>query len=301
MKARLGDAGSRGRRRARRVVLRRRRDRRLAWSSRIGRDTSPARTASRSRRSPTTGMLLKSAAELAAIFHEGGRQAERHGRRLLPHRPAGDGDAVRRAHARPSGAAVRRIVRGLVAPRRLSGRESVGESGQVSDAAPATPIRTSPASASASCCSRRSSSPAAGSARRARSPAARRASWRRHRPRAPRQSVLRALPRRRRTVARLAALRDRRRDHRRIPLRALRRTAARDVERGPRHRAAARDSASAFGGGAVMGLGAVLARGCTSGQALTGGALLSVGSWLFMIAAFAAAYLFAPFVKRAWR
>ncbi len=56
----------------------------------------------------------------------------------------------------------------------------------------------------------------------------------------------------------------------------------------------------AFGGGAVMGLGAVLARGCTSGQALTGGALLSVGSWLFMIGAFAAAYVVAPLVRRAW-
>jgi len=49
-----------------------------------------------------------------------------------------------------------------------------------------------------------------------------------------------------------------------------------------------------------MGLGAVLARGCTSGQALTGGALLSVGSWLFMIGAFASAYLIAPIVRRAW-
>jgi uncharacterized membrane protein YedE/YeeE len=49
-----------------------------------------------------------------------------------------------------------------------------------------------------------------------------------------------------------------------------------------------------------MGLGAVLARGCTSGQALTGGALLSVGSWLFIAAAFAAAYLAAPFLKKAW-
>lgn len=57
----------------------------------------------------------------------------------------------------------------------------------------------------------------------------------------------------------------------------------------------------AFLGGAVMGLGAVLARGCTSGLALTGGALLSVGSWLFMIAAFAGAYLLAPVVRRAWR
>jgi uncharacterized membrane protein YedE/YeeE len=50
-----------------------------------------------------------------------------------------------------------------------------------------------------------------------------------------------------------------------------------------------------------MGLGAVLARGCTSGQALTGGALLSVGSWLFMIAAFAAAFMVAPLVQRLWR
>jgi uncharacterized membrane protein YedE/YeeE len=72
-----------------------------------------------------------------------------------------------------------------------------------------------------------------------------------------------------------------------------------EVERGPRIGRNAR-LATAFAGGAVMGLGAVLARGCTSGQALTGGALLSVGSWLFMIAAFAAAYIVAPFVKRAW-
>ena len=56
----------------------------------------------------------------------------------------------------------------------------------------------------------------------------------------------------------------------------------------------------AFAGGAVMGAGAVLARGCTSGQALTGGALLSVGSWTFALAAFAAAYVVAPLVKRAW-
>jgi uncharacterized membrane protein YedE/YeeE len=50
-----------------------------------------------------------------------------------------------------------------------------------------------------------------------------------------------------------------------------------------------------------MGLGAVLARGCTSGQALTGGALLSVGAWLFMLAAFAAAYLVSPFLRWSWR
>jgi uncharacterized membrane protein YedE/YeeE len=72
------------------------------------------------------------------------------------------------------------------------------------------------------------------------------------------------------------------------------------TERGPHFSRNAR-LATAFGGGAIMGLGAVLARGCTSGQALTGGALLSVGSWLFMIGAFAAAYAVAPLVRRTWR
>lgn len=59
--------------------------------------------------------------------------------------------------------------------------------------------------------------------------------------------------------------------------------------------------AIALSGGAVMGVGAVLARGCTSGQALTGGALLSVGSWTFMLSAFAAGYAVAPALKRTWR
>ena len=72
-----------------------------------------------------------------------------------------------------------------------------------------------------------------------------------------------------------------------------------EVERGPRFSRGSR-LAAAFVGGSAMGLGAVLARGCTSGQALTGGALLSVGSWLFMIGAFAAAYMVAPIVRRAW-
>jgi hypothetical protein len=71
------------------------------------------------------------------------------------------------------------------------------------------------------------------------------------------------------------------------------------IERGPRFSGRARLTTAALAG-SMMGLGAVLARGCTSGQALTGGALLSVGSWLFMVAAFAAAYLTAPFVRRAW-
>ena len=73
-----------------------------------------------------------------------------------------------------------------------------------------------------------------------------------------------------------------------------------EVERGASAPRRAR-LALAFGGGAVMGLGAVLARGCTSGIALTGGALLSVGAWLFMIAAFAGAYLAAPVWRRMWR
>lgn len=74
----------------------------------------------------------------------------------------------------------------------------------------------------------------------------------------------------------------------------------REVERGPGISAPTR-LIFAFGGGATMGVGAVLARGCTSGQALTGGALLGVGSWLFMLGAFAAGYLVAPLVRRAWR
>jgi uncharacterized membrane protein YedE/YeeE len=72
------------------------------------------------------------------------------------------------------------------------------------------------------------------------------------------------------------------------------------VERGPRLGVRSR-LAFAFAGGSLMGIGAVFARGCTSGLALTGGALLSAGSWLFMMAAFAGAYLLAPMMKRAWR
>lgn len=71
------------------------------------------------------------------------------------------------------------------------------------------------------------------------------------------------------------------------------------VERGPRTSDRSR-LYMAFGGGAIMGIGAKLARGCTSGQALTGGALLSVGSWLFIVGAFAAGYLAAPLFRRQW-
>jgi hypothetical protein len=72
------------------------------------------------------------------------------------------------------------------------------------------------------------------------------------------------------------------------------------IGRGPRLGRAPRLLYASIGG-AVMGCGAVLARGCTSGLALTGGALLAVGSWLFVIAAFAAGYVAAPLVKGAWR
>jgi len=57
----------------------------------------------------------------------------------------------------------------------------------------------------------------------------------------------------------------------------------------------------AFIGGSIMGIGAKLARGCTSGQALTGGAVLNVGSWAFMLAVFAGAYMVAYFFRRQWK
>jgi uncharacterized membrane protein YedE/YeeE len=71
------------------------------------------------------------------------------------------------------------------------------------------------------------------------------------------------------------------------------------IEKGPRISNGGR-LALAFTGGSIMGVGAVLARGCTSGQGLTGGAMLSVGGWLFIAAAFAAAYATAPLLRRAW-
>jgi uncharacterized membrane protein YedE/YeeE len=56
----------------------------------------------------------------------------------------------------------------------------------------------------------------------------------------------------------------------------------------------------AFAGGAVAGIGTRFAMGCTSGQALSGGATLAVGSWVFMMAVFAAAFVGAYFVRRQW-
>ena len=69
------------------------------------------------------------------------------------------------------------------------------------------------------------------------------------------------------------------------------------VERGPRigdgHRLLL-----AFAGGAICAVGAKIAKGCTSGQALTGGAILNVGSLVFMLAVFAAAYGLAYFLRK---
>ena len=72
------------------------------------------------------------------------------------------------------------------------------------------------------------------------------------------------------------------------------------IERGPRTDDRTR-LLTGLAGGAVMGFGARLARGCTSGLGLTGGALLAVGSWVFVLAAFAGAYALAPALRRQWQ
>ena len=72
-----------------------------------------------------------------------------------------------------------------------------------------------------------------------------------------------------------------------------------EVCRGPRVTPGARLALALFGG-TVMGFGARMARGCTSGQALSGGAVISAGSWAFMFAVFAGAYLLAWFVRKLW-
>jgi uncharacterized protein len=56
----------------------------------------------------------------------------------------------------------------------------------------------------------------------------------------------------------------------------------------------------AFVGGAIGGIGTRFALGCTSGQALSGGATMAVGSWVFMMAVFATAFVTAYFVRREW-
>jgi uncharacterized protein len=80
---------------------------------------------------------------------------------------------------------------------------------------------------------------------------------------------------------------------------ALGRRIAFTVERGPRVTDGQR-LALAFAGGFIAAYGAKIAKGCTSGQALTGGAMLNVGSLVFMLAVFAAAYGLAYFVRKEW-
>ena len=71
------------------------------------------------------------------------------------------------------------------------------------------------------------------------------------------------------------------------------------VERGPRVTDNQR-LVLAFVGGFIAAFGAKLAKGCTSGQALTGSSVLSVGSLMFLMAVFAAAYGVAYFVRKEW-
>ena len=71
------------------------------------------------------------------------------------------------------------------------------------------------------------------------------------------------------------------------------------VERGP-HITDNQRLLLAFAGGFLAAYGAKLAKGCTSGQALTGGAILNVGSLVFMVSVFAAAYGLAWFVRKEW-
>lgn len=56
----------------------------------------------------------------------------------------------------------------------------------------------------------------------------------------------------------------------------------------------------AFLGGTIAGIGTRFAMGCTSGQALSGGATMVVGSWVFMMAVFGAAFGAAYFVRKEW-
>jgi uncharacterized protein len=71
------------------------------------------------------------------------------------------------------------------------------------------------------------------------------------------------------------------------------------VERGP-NVSDRRRLLLAFAGGFIAAYGARIARGCTSGQALTGGSILNVGSLVFMLAVFAAAYGLAYFARKEW-
>ena len=72
------------------------------------------------------------------------------------------------------------------------------------------------------------------------------------------------------------------------------------MRKSPRLRGSWRSAVLAFAGGLIAAVGAKIAKGCTSGQALTGGAILNVGSLVFMLAVFAAAYALAYFMRKEW-
>jgi drug/metabolite transporter (DMT)-like permease len=71
------------------------------------------------------------------------------------------------------------------------------------------------------------------------------------------------------------------------------------VARGPRSGVGSR-LVLAFVGGVIGGVGTRFAMGCTSGQALSGGATMVVGSWVFMMAIFATAFMVAMVLRREW-
>jgi uncharacterized membrane protein YedE/YeeE len=57
----------------------------------------------------------------------------------------------------------------------------------------------------------------------------------------------------------------------------------------------------AFLGGVLVAFATRLSRGCTSGQALSGAGGFSVGAWIFMLSAFGAGMLLAPFFRKQWK
>jgi len=71
------------------------------------------------------------------------------------------------------------------------------------------------------------------------------------------------------------------------------------IEKGPRVTDGQR-LALALVGGIIAGIGTRIARGCTSGQALTGASVLNVGSLVFMLCVFAAAYAVAWTFRKEW-
>lgn len=85
-----------------------------------------------------------------------------------------------------------------------------------------------------------------------------------------------------------------------VSARLARRVQPWGAERGPRSPVKLRLLLAAAGG-LLVGFASRLAAGCTSGQALSGGALLSTGSWAFMLAMFAGAFLVAPLVRKEWQ